>query len=133
MCLYIENFRRFEGKTVSACKWPARVRKFSIQEAKRARLMDMLKSFLHEGVAGVTLLRRRSWAPSFVGNNITLENGKHETCEIVDLSLEGLSLKTRLRPSLGEIVNLGRIRARVIRHDADGIAVEYVRESEAAK
>jgi len=130
-CLvYIENFGRFEGKTVVHENGQL-VLEFSIRETKRARLVEMLKSFLHEGVAGVMHMRRRAQAPSF-DNTIILENGKRAAYDILDISLEGLSLRTRLRPSIGEIVNLGRIRARVIRHDAEGIAVEYVRESKEA-
>jgi hypothetical protein len=132
LVLHIENFGRFEGKTVTHENGQL-VLEFSIRETKRARLVDMLKSFLQEGVAGVTRLRQRARAPSFANNSIILENGRRETYDILDISLTGLSLKTRLRPSIGEIVNLGPVRARVIRHDVGGIAVEYVRESQGAK
>jgi hypothetical protein len=130
LVLYIDNFGRFEGKTVVHENGQLGL-EFSIRETKRARLVEMLKSFLHEGVTGVMHMRRRARAPSF-DNNIILENGKRAAYDILDISLEGLSLRTRLRPSIGEIVNLGRIRARVIRQDAEGIAVEYVRESKEA-
>jgi hypothetical protein len=131
LVLYIENFGRFEGKTV-VHEDGRQVLEFSIRETKRARLVKMLKSFLHEGVAGVIRVRMHSRAHDPADNTIVLENGKRAAYEILDLSLEGLFLKTRLRPSIGEIVNLGRIHARVIRRDVEGIAVEYVRESKGA-
>lgn len=131
LVLYIENFGRFEGKTV-VHEDGQHVLEFSIIETKRARLVKMLKSFLHEGVAGVMRVRMHTRAHAPANNTIILENGKRAAYKILDISLEGLSLKTRLCPSIGEIVNLGRIRARVIRHDVEGIAVEYVRESKGA-
>lgn len=126
LVLYIENFGRFEGKTI-VHENGQHVLEFTIREEKRGRLVEMLKSFMREGVAGVMRMRTRVRAP--VDNIIILENGKREAYDITDISLEGLTLRTRLRPSIGEIVNLGRIHARVIRHDVGGIAVEYVRES----
>jgi hypothetical protein len=132
LVLYIENFGRFEGKTFEH-EGGQLVLDFSIREIKRARLVKMLKSFLHEGMAGVMQVRRHARTGASAENSIILENGKRESYDVLDISLEGLSLRTRLRPPIGGIVNLGRIRARVIRHDVDGITVEYVKEAKGAE
>jgi hypothetical protein len=63
-----------------------------------------------------------------VSGSITRENGEHISCDVLDISLDGVSLRTRIRPPVGEIVNLGRTRGRVVRHHIDGIAVQYVKE-----
>ena len=132
LVLYIENFGRFEGKML-VHEGGQHVLEFSNKEIKRARLVKMLNSFLNEGMAGVMKARMRARTHPYVNNKIILENGKRETYDILDISLQGLSLRTRLRPPIGEIVDLGRIRARVIRHDIEGIAVEYVKETKGAE
>jgi hypothetical protein len=59
-------------------------------------------------------------------------NGQVLACDVLDISLDGVSVRTKFRPPVGEIVNLGRTRGRVVRHHQDGIAIQYVREVEKA-
>jgi hypothetical protein len=127
LVLYIENFGRYEGKTVIHSGGELAL-EFSIGETKRGRLIEMLRSFATRGMAGVTHMRRHERVPSLVSGSITRENGEYITCDVLDISLDGVSLRTRIRPPVGEIVNLGRARGRVVRHHNDGIAVQYVRE-----
>jgi hypothetical protein len=52
---------------------------------------------------------------------------------VIDMSLSGAAIATRLRPALGSPVRLGRLGARVVRHFEDGIGIEFMRiMSEAA-
>src|SRR5204862_3144802 len=53
LVLYIENFGRFEGKTIVHGNGQLAL-EFSIGEAKRGRLKEMLSSFAASGVDGVT-------------------------------------------------------------------------------
>jgi hypothetical protein len=46
-------------------------------------------------------------------------------CEVVDLSLSGLSLKTTVKPPIGEVITIGQVSGRVVRHHESGIAVEF--------
>jgi hypothetical protein len=46
-------------------------------------------------------------------------------CEVLDLSLSGLSLKTMVKPPLGEVITIGHVSGRVVRHHESGIAVEF--------
>lgn len=101
---------------------------FAIGEGKRGRLKEMIKSFAADGVAGITELRKHGRIPSLISGSITRQNGEHITCDVLDISLDGVSLRTRMRPPIGEVVSLGRTRGRVVRHHPDGIAVQYVRE-----
>ena len=62
-------------------------------------------------------------------------DGHHVKCDVLDVSLDGVSLRTKSRPAVGEIVNLGRSWGKVIRHHEDGVAVQFVQmvpESKAA-
>jgi len=124
LVLYIEKFGRFEGTTVTHGNGQLAL-EFSIGETKRGRLIEMLKSF---AAGGVAQKRKQDRVPSLVSGSITRENGQHISCDVLDISLDGVSLRTRVRPPVGEIVHLGQTRGRVVRHDIDGIAVHYVKE-----
>jgi len=131
LVLYIESFGRFEGKTILHPSGQLAL-EFAIGETKRSRLKEMLKTFAAGGAAGVTELRKHARTPSLVSGSITRENGEQIHCDVLDISLDGVSLRTRTRPPVGEIVNLGRARGRVVRHHIEGIAVQYVKEVERA-
>lgn len=127
LVLYIENFGRFEGTTIIHAGGQLAL-EFAIGEARRGRLGDMLKSFASGGMAGVVELHKHGRARSLASGSITRENGENIVCDVLDISLDGVSLRTRIRPKVGEIVNLGRARARVVRHHPEGICVQYVKE-----
>jgi hypothetical protein len=122
LVLYIENFGRFEGTTV-VHKSGQLALEFVIGESKRGRLKEMIKTF-----AAGSLAHAPERTPALVSGSITRENGEQISCEVLDISLDGVSLRTRARPPVGEIVNLGRTRGRVVRHMIEGIAVQYVKE-----
>ena len=124
LVLYIENFGRFEGTTI-VHKSGQLALEFAIGENKRGRLKEMIKTFAAGGLASAHKPER---TPSLVAGSITRENGEQIACEVLDISLDGVSLRTRSRPPLGEIVNLGRTRGRVERNLIEGIAVQYVKE-----
>lgn len=124
MVLYIEGFGRYEGTTVLHSGTP--MLSFTIGQLKRKRLNEMLHKFVSRGlkVAGV---HRDARSPfSFIGE-IVRENGDRLPCDILDISLDGASLKTEGRPSIGEVIALGRSLGRVVRHHRYGIAIQYVR------
>lgn len=131
LVLYVENFGRFEGKTIVHSDGQLAL-KFAIGESKRGRLADLLKSFALNGIAGITQARQHARVPSLVSGSIVRANGQILACDVLDISLEGVSVRTKFRPPVGEIVNLGRTRGRVVRHHADGFAIQYVRETEKA-
>lgn len=124
LVLYIENFGRFEG-TAIVHKSGQLALEFAIGESKRGRLKEMIKTF---AAGGLTHLRKPERTPSLVSGSITRENGEQIACDVLDISLDGVCLRTRFRPPVGEIVNLGRARGRVVRHMIEGIAIQYVKE-----
>lgn len=125
LILYIENFGRFEGTTI-VHKSGQLALEFAIGESKRGRLKEMIKTF---AAGGLPNMRQSERVPALVAGSITRENGEQIACEVLDISLDGVSLRTRTRPPVGEIVNLGRTRGRVVRHMIEGIAVQYVKET----
>jgi hypothetical protein len=125
LVLYVSSFGRFEGHAVSHGNGRLEL-EFAIGEAKRDRLIEKLASFASDGILGVTQLRKHQRILSLATGRITRENGDELDCEILDISLDGVSLKTQTRPPVGEIVKLGRNHGRVMRHNSDGIAIQYV-------
>ena len=71
-------------------------------------------------------MRRHDRAPTKGLARYTRANGDVVNCEVLDLSLSGVSLKTDTRPPLGEIVLIGQTAGRVARHHKSGIALEFV-------
>ena len=126
MILYIEGFGRYEGTTaLHSSGTPAL--NFTIGALKRKRLTEMLHQFVSHGLPGGTELRHHARSPSSYSGEIIRENGDRLPCDILDISLDGASLKTEGRPSIGEVVALGRSLGQVVRHHRHGIAIQYVR------
>jgi hypothetical protein len=48
------------------------------------------------------------------------------TCRVLDISISGASVATPARPMIGSEVTLGRLRARVVRHHAEGFGVQFI-------
>jgi len=53
-------------------------------------------------------------------------DGQLVACEVLDLSVSGVSLKTKLRPPIGEFVLIGQMAGRIARHHDQGIGIEFV-------
>ncbi len=124
MVLYIEGFGRYEGTTILQSGAP--MLSFTIGDLKRKRLIEMLHMFVSRGMR-VPDVHQYARAPTSCIGEIVRENGDRLPCDILDISLDGASLKTEGRPSIGEVVALGRSLGRVVRHHRSGIAIQYVR------
>jgi len=123
--LYIDGFGRYEavvrryGRGVLGLE-------FVCGEAKRARLIDKLNTFVATGMVSTTQLRGHERVRPVKALAFTRANGERVACEVLDISLQGLSLKTNARPPEGELVHIGEIFARVARHHDEGFAVQFV-------
>jgi len=58
-------------------------------------------------------------------STVVLDDGRRYNCKIIDISLSGAAIELAVRPSMGTPVTLGRMRGRVVRHFANGVAVEF--------
>lgn len=59
-------------------------------------------------------------------SQLKLAEGLAIQARVIDVSLSGASLATEARPIIGSEVQLGKLRARVVRHHDQGIAVQFV-------
>lgn len=58
-------------------------------------------------------------------SRITLSDGREYQCTVLDISLSGAAIRTTVRPVVNSIIHLGNMRAKVVRHLDDGIALEF--------
>ncbi|MEO8300773.1 MAG: PilZ domain-containing protein [Rhizomicrobium sp.] len=131
--LYIDGFGRFEGVTTRYVEGELGL-KFVCKEAKRQRLEQDLAAFTADGMTGVTRLRRhrRSATPVQI-DYFTMEDDCEVPCKLMDISLQGALLKTKARPAIGQIIQLGQTRAWVVRHHDEGIGVQFQQHFEGSQ
>ena len=128
--LYIDGLGRFEGKIVRRDRLRLGV-KFDFSEAKRARLAQMITDYVERGEIKSTSVRARSrLTGSHALHQFVLPSGQTRDCEIVDIALSGASLRTDVRPPVGETITFGKTTAVVVRHTKSGIAVSFQDNSE---
>ena len=129
--LYIDGFGRFEGvvaRPIEPSNQPAGHLgiKFNCSALKRERVAEQLTAYLNKGVIDEATLRRHERAPTKGLASFTRANGDIIGCEVLDLSLSGVSLKTETKPPIGEVVLIGQMAGRVARHHESGIGIEFV-------
>lgn len=123
--LYVDGFGRFEGQVVRPTEASFGVR-FQCSALKREKIAEQLTIYMNRDLVEETVVRRHDRAPTKGLARYTRANGDIVTCEVLDLSLSGVSLKTDARPPMGEVVLIGQTAGRVVRHHEDGIAIEFI-------
>lgn len=122
--LYVEGFGRFEAEVVRA-EWDRFAVRLHCSSLKQTRVADLLQLINQGGNVNQTQLRRHERVDGEGIAHFTRSSGQIVACEVLDLSLSGVSLKTELKPTIGEIVMIGQMSGRVVRHHESGIAVEF--------
>ena len=123
--LYIERLGRFEGAVARANPQGFGVR-FSSTQLKRERTAEQLTLLMNKSLLDEADLRRDERVPAKAQTRFTRSDGSTVDCEVVDLSTSGISLRTRVKPAVGEFVLIGHMAGRVVRHHNEGIGIEFV-------
>jgi hypothetical protein len=123
--LYIDGFGRFEGLAVNRAAGGFGIR-FNCSLLKRERVAEQLTLFANKNLVSEADLRRHDRAPAKGFTRFTRADGETVKCEVLDLSLSGVSLKTHVRPPIGEFVLIGQMAGRVARIHENGIGIEFV-------
>ncbi|PLW78719.1 PilZ domain-containing protein [Cohaesibacter celericrescens] len=122
---YIDHIGRIEGKIARKIEGG-----FAISVDATARKRDKLASQL-TWLANRHILslpedrRHERRQPKNPITKLIMEDGSEHICRVMDLSLSGAAIKTKARPAVGKSINIGKIRARIVRHLDDGLAVEF--------
>jgi hypothetical protein len=130
--VFIEGLGRFEAITSHRAEDTLGIR-FTCSEAKRQRLVEKLNGLVGDAPLATGRKRMHQRVPSLSSLWLLCQNGQELECDVLDISLQGLSLKTKGRPPLGEIVKVGHTYGRVVRHHENGIAIFFATVSEADK
>ncbi|HTP78026.1 MAG TPA: PilZ domain-containing protein [Rhizomicrobium sp.] len=128
--LYIDGMGRYEGVAVRYEDGVLGLQ-FQCGDAKRKRLIEKLNLYVQQGVTSVTQLRAHERVPQAGELFFIRPNGTQIRCNVLDISLEGMSLATNGRPPINELIQIGKTVGRVVRHHAQGIGVQFVAPDEA--
>jgi hypothetical protein len=75
---------------------------------------------------------RRSHRLSTRNVIVTRADGSHLSCDILDMSPQGMLLGSEVRPALGERVGLAKLAGVVVRHHEDGFAIRMQEQAPSA-
>jgi hypothetical protein len=127
---YLDHLGRIEGAITELIEGG-----FTLQIAASSRKRDKMAAQL-TWLANKDILdlpedrRHERVVPDIRHSTVVLDDGRRYNCKIIDISLSGAAIELAVRPAMGTPVTLGRMRARVIRHFQDGVAVEFVSAQE---
>ncbi len=122
---YIDHIGRIEGQIVRvydsgfAMSITATLRKRDKLAAKLTWLANRHELNLPED------RRHDRVTPKVTSTNVSLPDGREYRARLVDASLSGAALAIEVKPPIGSPVMVGKLRARVLRHFDEGIAVEF--------
>jgi hypothetical protein len=125
--IYLDALGRFEGPIVRA-RSGGFVMTFSCSLQKREKLADQLTFETNRHLFSEAEIRRYDRVEAAGGSftHFTRSTGEQIRCEVLDLSLNGVSVRSDLRPPVGEHLLIGHRAGRVARHHEDGIAIEFL-------
>jgi PilZ domain len=122
---YIDHLGRIEGKVLELTN-DGFVMSVVATDRKREKLAAQLTWLANRHELGLPEDRRHDrLTPRITHAELTLEDGSRHACRLVDLSLSGAAVDIDMRPPIGTPVLLNHLRGRVVRHFAEGVAVEF--------
>jgi hypothetical protein len=129
--LYVDGFGRFEGHVMRLDDSGFGVL-FACTPLKRERTAEQLTLFLNKDLVDESALRRHERTSQKGFAKFTRADGQIVHCEVMDISASGVSLKTEIRPPVGEFVLIAQTAGRIARHHEQGIGIEFVGQEKAA-
>ncbi len=127
---YIDHLGRIEGGISEVMDGGFRM-DVSATSRKRDKMAAQLTWLANKDILNLPEDRRHERVvPDNRHSTVVLDDGRRYNCKIIDISLSGAAIELAVRPAMGTPVTLGRMRARVVRHFGDGVAVEFVSSQE---
>jgi hypothetical protein len=123
--LYIDHIGRLEGMIARTFKASFAV-KLQMTPSKGEKLAETLTWLVSHQTDGIPDNRQHPRIKTFRrGAILTTPDGNQYRATLIDLSIQGAALNVDAAPPIGSLVTIGRTSARVARHFAKGIAVEF--------
>jgi hypothetical protein len=127
---YLDHLGRVEG-TITQGIDGGFVMDVAASPRKRDKMAAQLTWLANKDVLNLPEDRRHERVvPDNRHSTVVLDDGRRYNCKIIDISLSGAAIELAVRPAMGTPVTLGRMRARVVRHFQDGVAVEFASAQE---
>jgi hypothetical protein len=127
---YLDNLGRIEGSILDPIDGGF-LMDVTATPRKRDKMAAQLTWLANKSVLNLPEDRRHERVvPDNRHSHVVLDDGRRYNCKIIDISLSGAAIELAVRPAMGTPVTLGRMRARVVRHFADGVAVEFAAAQE---
>lgn len=123
---YLEHIGRVEGRVLEKNSTSFTL-SILATERKRDKLAAQLTWLANKHELGLPEDRRHErLAPTSPKSEIKLDDGRRYPCRVIDLSLSGAAIEIDVRPAIGNMISLGQMRGRVVRHFQEGIAMEFL-------
>jgi hypothetical protein len=127
---YLDLIGRVEGTIIDSIDGGF-VMDVSASPRKRDKMAAQLTWLANKDILNLPEDRRHERVvPDNRHSTVVLDDGRRYNCKIIDISLSGAAIELAVRPAMGTPVTLGRMRAKVVRHFQDGVAVEFVSAQE---
>jgi hypothetical protein len=127
---YLDHLGRVEGTIVEGMEGGF-VLELAASPRKRDKMAAQLTWLANKDILNLPEDRRHERVvPDNRHSTVVLDDGRRYNCKIIDISLSGAAIELAVRPAMGTPVTLGRMRARVVRHFQDGVAVEFASAQE---
>jgi len=126
--VYFDELGGLEGHVVRQLDTGFAI-EFAATQRKRQKLAAQLTWLINRHEAGLQDLRKPGHERRVLENTtITVrhENGDSEECKALDVSISGASLQGHSKPPIGTIITVANLRAKVVRHHANGFGVAFV-------
>ena len=127
---YIDHVGRIEG-TLLAQTEGGFLMDIAASPRKRDKMAAQLTWLANKDILNLPEDRRHERVvPDIRHSTVVLDDGRRYNCKIIDISLSGAAIELDVRPAMGTPITLGRMRARVVRHFQNGVAVEFAASQE---
>lgn len=127
---YIDHVGRIEGTILNQVDGGFRM-DIAASPRKRDKMAAQLTWLANKDVLNLPEDRRHERVvPDIRHSTVVLDDGRRYNCKIIDISLSGAAVELDVRPAMGTPITLGRMRARVVRHFQNGVAVEFASAQE---
>jgi len=124
---YLDHIGRVEGKITRIID-NGFAMTVNATDRKRDKLAAQLTWLANREILNLAEDRRHGRiVPKRPVTTVVMPNGTHITCRVIDASQSGAAISSPERPTLGLLIMLGKLQARVVRHLDDGFAVEFTR------